>query len=165
MNIVLMGVPGVGKSSVGKLLAAQMNREFIDTDTLLAARLYPMSLTEFFVEEGEMAFRKEEHAVLSSLLGRKDLILSLGGGTPTYAMNRELLGQIGKSIFLKADLETLLEHSKGALPGYLDSVEDFSRVVKERTELCEKCADLTLVIGKDSILEVTQKLMESLNGK
>ena len=88
--IVLVGAPGSGKSTVGKLLAARLGREFIDVDSVIEERA-GKPISEIFVDEGEPAFRATEEAVTLELLERPGVVLSLGGGAILSAATRQAL--------------------------------------------------------------------------
>ena len=78
--IVLVGVPGAGKTTVGKLLARAMNVEFFDSDQVIESRA-GKSVSDIFTQDGEPAFRKIEHDVVCELLQNDAAILALGGGS------------------------------------------------------------------------------------
>lgn len=109
-KIVLTGYMGSGKSTVSRLLASKMGCEARDLDTEIE-REYQMSVTEFFAQKGELAFRRAEHEKLAELLScERDFVLATGGGTPCYFNNHELLQKDGiTTIYLKASVATLLE--------------------------------------------------------
>ena len=91
MLIAVLGYMGSGKSTVGKALAKALEMEFIDFDTYIENRL-EQSIPDIFQTRGELFFRKTEHELLKELLDNKPkAVLALGGGTPCYAGNMELL--------------------------------------------------------------------------
>ena len=91
MRIALVGYMGSGKSTVGRLLADALGVPFTDLDDYLVARL-GQSIPDVFREHGEIYFRKQEHRLLKEWLESGDSgVLALGGGTPCYAGNMELL--------------------------------------------------------------------------
>lgn len=104
-NIVLIGMPGCGKTTVGRLLAEALGREFVDADVVLTERLG--SIPEFFAAHGEEAFRREETAVLRELGSRSGLVLATGGGCVTRKENYPLLHQNGTIVWLQRPLEQL----------------------------------------------------------
>jgi shikimate kinase len=79
-TIVLVGVPGAGKTTVGKLLAKELQVEFFDSDQLIEARA-GKSVSDIFTQDGEPAFRKIEHDVIIELLDSPNSVLALGGGS------------------------------------------------------------------------------------
>ena len=91
MKIVLLGYMGSGKSTVGKLLAARLNIPFVDLDDYLETRL-GASVPSIFAEKGEIYFRKKEHEFLQEVLADpKSKVIALGGGTPCYSGNMDLV--------------------------------------------------------------------------
>ena len=87
-NIVLVGVPGAGKTTVGKLLAEELGRDFFDSDIEIESRA-GKSVSDIFTTDGESVFREIEADVIAELLQREDIVLSLGGGSLTNTATRE----------------------------------------------------------------------------
>ena len=107
-RIFLIGYMGAGKTTLGKALAKTMNLQFIDLDDFIVAR-YHKTIKEIFAQEGEDGFRKIERRALEEVATYEDVIISLGGGTPCFFDNMELVRQSGRSIYLKPTEEVLLE--------------------------------------------------------
>lgn len=109
-KIILSGYMGSGKSSVAKRLQEKMGLPLHDLDQAIETKTQH-SIAELFAQKGEIYFRKLEHETLKELLRQpQPFILSLGGGTPCYANNHELLLASGIDwIYLKASPETLLD--------------------------------------------------------
>lgn len=110
MKIVLLGYMGSGKSAIGSFLSERLQTSFYDLDTEIE-KLEQISIAELFKTKGEIYFRKKENEVLKAILALEaDFVLSLGGGTPCYYNNHELLKGDGiLSIYLKATTETLVK--------------------------------------------------------
>lgn len=104
-NIVLIGMPGCGKSTVGRALAQKLGREFVDADEALVKRYGP--IPEIFKTKGEDAFRKMETEVLSDLGRQKSLVIATGGGCVTREENYPLLHQNGQIIWIERDIAAL----------------------------------------------------------
>ena len=98
---------GCGKTSLGKKLAKKMDAKFIDLDKVLEKE-EQMSVPKIFELKGEPYFREIESQWLSKFKG-KDTIISLGGGTPCYHENMELINTIGSSVYLKMDASLLTD--------------------------------------------------------
>jgi len=79
-TIVLVGVPGAGKTTVGKLLAKELDFKFFDSDQVIETKA-GKSVSDIFTQDGEPAFRKLEHDVITELLDSTDSVLALGGGS------------------------------------------------------------------------------------
>ena len=105
-NIILIGMPGSGKSTVGKLLAMMTGKEFIDADTYLADSV-KTSIPDIFETSGEGHFRKLETQVLGELGKRSASIIATGGGCVTRKENYRLLHQNGIIVWIQRDIDTL----------------------------------------------------------
>ena len=107
-SIVLVGIMGAGKTTIGRRLARRLRLRFVDADAEIeaAARL---SVTEIFDLYGEECFRDGERRVIARLLGRGPQVLATGGGAFMNEETRENIARAAISVWLKADLETLME--------------------------------------------------------
>ncbi len=109
-KIILLGYMGSGKSTIAHSLSKTIGLPFVDLDHFIEKK-EGMSIKAIFDQSGEIYFRKLEHLALLELLNNDDaIIIGLGGGTPCYANNHELLlGENRTSIYLKASVDTLFE--------------------------------------------------------
>ena len=105
-NIVLVGMPGCGKSTIGKLLAQELNREFVDADAEIVKEA-GVTIPEIFETQGEEGFRKIETQVLAKLGQKSCLVIATGGGCVTRAENYPLLHQNGTIYWIKRDIASL----------------------------------------------------------
>ena len=105
-NIVLTGMPGSGKSTVGRILAQEMGREFVDTDTEII-RLAKKPIADIFAQRGENGFRELEGQVIQQLSQRTGLVIATGGGAILRAENLRRLRQNGRIYFLDRPLEDI----------------------------------------------------------
>lgn len=105
-NIALIGMAGCGKSTIGKLLAEQTGKTFVDADEEIV-KLAGKSIPEIFANDGEEAFRAYETQVLAELGKRSGLVIATGGGCVTRERNYPLLHQNSRIIWLKRDAELL----------------------------------------------------------
>lgn len=107
-KIILLGYMGCGKSTIANKLSGMINIPYVDLDEYIENKA-KMSIKEIFESKGEIHFRKLEHTYFLELLNSPDeIIIGLGGGTPCYANNHELLVGDGiVSIYLKASIDTL----------------------------------------------------------
>jgi shikimate kinase len=110
-SIVLVGMMGAGKSSVGRRLAVRLGISFVDADTEIESAA-GMTIPEIFAKHGEPYFRAGEARVISRLLDHGPQVLATGGGAVMDAHTRELIHAKGISIWLKADLDVLLKRTK-----------------------------------------------------
>jgi shikimate kinase len=127
-KIILLGYMGCGKSTIAEKLSGLIQMPFVDLDKEIEAKA-EMTINQIFESFGEVYFRKLEHDVFVELLNTpENQIIGLGGGTPCYANNHELLqGQGITSIYLKASVETLfnrLAHNKSKRPIVANKTED-----------------------------------------
>ncbi|MBB4807849.1 shikimate kinase [Chryseobacterium defluvii] len=109
MIISLVGYMGSGKSHISKILSEKLNFKLIDLDKEISRR-NKLTIPEIFEKKGEIYFRKLERETLEEILAtQENIILSLGGGTPVYYNNMEIINHNSKSVFLKASVNTLSE--------------------------------------------------------
>ena len=109
MIISLVGYMGSGKSHISKILSEKLNFKLIDLDKEISRR-NKLTIPEIFEKKGEIYFRKLERETLEEILASEEnVILSLGGGTPVYYNNMEIINHNSKSVFLKASVGTLSE--------------------------------------------------------
>ena len=114
-NIVLTGFMGTGKSTVGRLVAQQLQRPFVDSDDLIIERA-GKSIAQLFAQEGEDRFRSLERSVCSDLAAQGGLVIATGGGALLDADSRSALGKSGLLICLLASPESIrtrLAHESG----------------------------------------------------
>jgi shikimate kinase len=110
-SIVLVGMMGAGKSSIGRRLAARLGIPFIDADAEIESAA-GMTIREIFDKHGEPYFRAGEARVIARLLDNGPQVLATGGGSLMDAQTRALIGKKGVSIWLKADIDVLLKRTK-----------------------------------------------------
>ena len=106
-SIVLIGMMGVGKSSIGRRLGARLGLAFVDADAEIE-RAAGMSIADIFARHGEAAFRSGEARVIARLLSGGPQVLATGGGAVMNAATRALIREKGVSIWLAADLDLLM---------------------------------------------------------
>jgi shikimate kinase len=106
--LVLVGMMGAGKTTVGRRIAARLGRQFIDSDEEIE-RAAQMTIPEIFAQRGEAEFRAGEMRVIARLLKEKDIVLATGGGAFVNAETRVLVKADAISVWLKADADVLFE--------------------------------------------------------
>ncbi len=107
-NIIFIGFMATGKSTIGKLLASQLGKVFIDTDNLLETK-YETSIDQIFKKYGEEKFREYEREIIHSLVDTKNHVISTGGGAVTYKDNFKTLKSMGTTISLIASIPTIAQ--------------------------------------------------------
>jgi shikimate kinase len=110
-SIVLVGMMGAGKSSVGRRLAARLGIPFVDADTEIESAA-GMTIPEIFAKHGEAYFRAGEARVIARLLDAGPQVLATGGGSIMDQNTRDLIRIKGISVWLKADLDVLMKRTK-----------------------------------------------------
>jgi len=110
-SIVLVGMMGAGKSSVGRRLAARLGIPFVDADAEIESAA-SMTIPEIFAKHGEDYFRAGEARVIARLLDNGPQVLATGGGSIMDPNTRALVREKGVSVWLKADLEVLVKRTK-----------------------------------------------------
>jgi len=107
MKVVLLGYMGSGKSTISNIIASKLDIEALDLDDYISEKEGD-SINGIFKNKGEIYFRLKENKYLNELLSSdKSFILALGGGTPCYANNMELIKKYANSIYLKGNVNTL----------------------------------------------------------
>jgi shikimate kinase len=107
-RVFLIGYMGVGKTTLGKELAAKMGFQFIDLDHYIQGR-YQKTINEIFAESGESKFREIEHKLLQEVAGFESTVISTGGGTPCFYDNIDVMKRAGTVVYLKTDPQILLK--------------------------------------------------------
>ena len=150
--IVLVGMMGSGKSSVGKRLSARLGLPFVDADTEIETAA-GMTIPEIFAQRGESEFRDGERRVISRILTtRAPLVLATGGGAFMNADTRARIAELGISIWLKAEFDVLMrrvrKRSNRPLLQTADPEATVRRLLAER-EPIYALADITLISRDD----------------
>ena len=160
MRLYLIGMPGCGKSSLGKKLASKLNYDFIDMDEYIEQKAC-MFIDEIFEAYGEAWFREFERNVLKEFNELDNVIIATGGGVIKNKKNKDLMN--GKCIYLMVDLETIKERleSSGIVRPLLKK-KTVEQLFFERKELYEYFADIKvdntdLDSAIDSIIEGIKK--------
>ena len=135
-NIVLSGMPASGKSTVGKLVAKELDREFLDTDALIVAR--EGNIRRIFEEKGERYFRDLESAVIREVAPLSGKVISLGGGAILRKENVDALRHNGAIFFIDRSPENLVPTDDRPLA---DKKEKFQRLYDKRIDTYLSTAD------------------------
>lgn len=167
-NIYLLGFMGVGKSSVGKLLAEKLNRQFFDIDDLIEESA-GKPIAKIFEEDGEAHFRQFESYTLENVAEEKNAVISCGGGIVMKNETMKIISKTGISVFLSATTDTLIERigdstDRPLLNGLSDE-DKFEKVKNTAALRLPKylTADLTLDTNDKTIEIITDELIEQLN--
>ena len=156
-NLILIGMPGCGKSTIGKLLAEETGKRFVDADEALEARLN-RKITDIIPKDGEAAFRQMETDTLSELGKQSGLVIATGGGCVTQERNDPLLHQNGTILWLTRDIQKLPTDGRP-----LSQAGKLREMFEIRQPLYRKFADAQ--ISNDGPAEETLKAILSILGK
>ncbi len=147
-NIVLVGMPSCGKTTVGKRLATELSKEFIDSDLEIVEKT-GKSIPEIFSAEGEKGFREIETQVLAELSLKQNCVIATGGGAVLNPRNVELLRENGELIFIDRPLEKLITTDDRPLSSDRKALE---QRFMERYGIYKACADIR-IDGSGSVEE------------
>ncbi|MCF0156476.1 MAG: AAA family ATPase [Veillonella sp.] len=136
-HIVLVGMPGVGKTTVGKALAEATGRPFVDLDDELAKDIG--SIPDFIQTHGEPAFRREESKVVERFGKQSGLIISTGGGAVTVPANFAPLRQNGRIYQITQPVDKLATNGRPLSSGGLDRLKELERIRKPMYEAFAQC--------------------------
>ncbi len=152
-NIVLVGMPGCGKSTVGKALAKRLSRPFFDADQEIVKRA-GKSIPEIFQTEGEAGFRKIETEVLFDLCRQSGAVIATGGGAVTVPQNHDILRQNSLVVFINRDIAVLPTNGRP-----LSEQNDLHEMFRQRLPLYRAVCDYE-VDGNSEIQTVTDRVAE-----
>ena len=156
-NIILIGMPGSGKSSVGRALADALGRSFVDADADIAP-LAGIPIPEIFSRFGEETFREYETKVLAELGKKSCLVIATGGGCVTKGRNYRLLHQNGRIVWLKRDLDRLPTEGRP-----LSQAGKLADMYEVRRPLYEAFADC-VIENNGSLKETVAAITAQLEG-
>jgi shikimate kinase len=171
MKIVLLGYMASGKSSIGKKISKHLKMNFIDLDDYIIDK-EEATIAEIFKQKGEIYFRNIENKYLKEILSKDDnFILSLGGGTPCYANNMEIIKEKATtSIYLQGNVSTMVKRliNKKAKRPIIASLDDdkipefVAKHLFERRFFYEQ-AKITIKIDDKTKTEIAKKIVLLLN--
>ncbi len=164
-NIILVGMMGAGKTTIGKALASGLSKEFMDSDQEIQERT-GVKIPVIFEIEGEAGFRKRESEALTELVKKKNIILATGGGAVLSQGNRRLLRQNGIVIYLRASVSDLHRRTRHDKNRPLLQTEDlFARLNElyiQRDAHYRETAHIVIDSGKQGVRQLVQKLINKL---
>ncbi len=151
MRIFIVGYMYSGKTTVGKQLAKKLKYDFLDTDVMFETK-HQTSISTYFSEHGEAAFRTAEHQILDDLKSYpNDVIVSTGGGLPCFGNNMQLMKEMGIVIYLEASVGAIYyryakSHAERPLLANLSKEEAIRKIEShlEEREPFYKQANITL---------------------
>jgi shikimate kinase len=177
--VILVGLPGSGKSTVGKHLARKLAFCFVDSDHAIESRL-GCSIREYFEREGEAKFRDLEQAVVSDLATgqaaslahcpeqtrQRGLVLSTGGGTVLREANRQVLRASGRVVYLRASPQEIyrrLRHDRTRpLLQVNDPLQKLRDLHADRDALYRDCAHMVIETGRPTVSGLVNAIVQEL---
>ncbi len=158
MNLVLIGMPGSGKSRIGKFLAQKLNLELLDTDKII--ELQYGKISEIFAEFGESYFRELEVKAVKSCAEKESAVISTGGGVILNEENVAALKKNGVIFYLKASEDTLFKRTaKSDRPLIKGDRERVKALLEFRAPLYEKYADYIIDADSEDVGEKARQIV------
>lgn len=163
--IYLVGPMGAGKTTLGKLIAKQLNRSFVDCDHYIKEQT-GAEISWIFAKEGEEGFRTRESRALMELTQLPKIVMATGGGAIMCAKNRALLSSSGVVVYLKANVDTQLLRTKKDKNRPLLQNDNPKAVLEalflERDPLYEEVADIVVATGRMHPKQMLMYVLDAL---
>jgi shikimate kinase len=160
-NLFLIGLPGAGKTTLGRQLSRRLGKRFIDADTELEHRL-GVTIATIFEIEGEASFRDREQAVIGDVALRTNIVLATGGGCVIRVANRERLRDNGTVVYLHAEPATVYARTRRnrhrPLLNTADPLARLTELYAQRDPLYREIADRVVESDRDVIARFAQEL-------
>ncbi|PIE00328.1 MAG: shikimate kinase [Thiothrix nivea] len=164
-NIVLVGLMGAGKSTIGRQLARRSKLAFYDTDRVIEERT-GVSISTIFDIEGEAGFRDREERVIAELSQLNHIVLATGGGSLLREQNRKCLKAVGHTIYLRASAEQLYARirydTRRPLMQTENPLQALRDLLKAREAHYLEVADLVITTGKQRASITARYIMQRL---
>jgi len=166
-NISLIGFMGSGKSTIGKILADNLNYLFIDTDKLIEY-IYGISISDIFKISGESYFRSIENKIISKIYCNKNCVFACGGGSFNNEDNIKIIRQNSLVIYLSMTEEEAYNRLKDSknrplLFVEVDLKQRINDIMSERLDIYVNNCDLKIDIDGKSVIKVIDEIMSNLN--
>jgi shikimate kinase len=170
-NIVLMGLMGTGKTTVGRVVAQRLARPFVDTDEFVAAET-GRTIPELFAVEGERGFREHEAAAVRHVSALRGQVIAVGGGAVLDSRNVTNLRSTGDLVWLTAPAEVLRDRLTDAgvderplLDGAENLSERLALLAQERAEAYERAAATTISTAGRTPAEIEEEVLDWARGR
>jgi 3-phosphoshikimate 1-carboxyvinyltransferase len=168
-NIILTGMRGSGKNTVGELLAKQLNKELLDIDATIVHKV-SKTIPQIIEASGWQTFRDEESVVTAELSKKTNAVIATGGGTILRPENVVALKNNGIMVLLKAKPETLAARIEGdanrpSLTAHSNVLDELKQLWKERKNIYESTADITVLTDGRQPEEIEEEIIQKIKGK
>jgi shikimate kinase len=164
-NLILVGLMGSGKTTLGRALAKHLGKAFVDSDEEIQQRT-GVTIPHIFDIEGEAGFRQRETAAIRDLVERDDMVLATGGGAVLAEQSRELMQQNGIVIYLKASVHDLWQRTRHdrnrPLLQTADPHAKLTELFQQRDPLYLQVADIVMQSGKQSAHALMLNLVDEI---
>ena len=161
-NIVLIGMPACGKSTIGYWLSQKTNYPFFDADKYLEEKENRI-ISDIFSNEGEEYFRNLETKYLKELSEKEGLIISTGGGAVKKKENIDILKKNGIIIFLNREINDISKENHKHRP-LLQDINNIQKLYDERIDLYKKYSDI-IIKNNDDMSIIVDRIITALKGK
>lgn len=173
MNIILLGYRGSGKSSIGRKLASELWKDFVDTDTRVRKHFGDSTIAQIWQQHGQAAFRQAEASVLIDLLKQDNQVIATGGGILTHDAGRQAVINADNAtrIYLSCDADVLAQRiaadtttasERPALTANSDPAAEVAQVLAVRDPVYREVADITFDVTHCTIDEAVHHLIAKL---
>ncbi|MFZ2301391.1 MAG: shikimate kinase [Gallionella sp.] len=164
-NLILVGMMGSGKTTMGRTLAKHLGKAFVDSDEEIQKRT-GVTIPHIFDIEGEAGFRQRESAAIHDLLMYNNMVLATGGGAILAEQNRAMLQQNGIVIYLKASVHDLWQRTKHdrnrPLLQTADPHTKLKELLQQRDPLYQEVADIVIQSGRQSAHALMLQLVDEI---
>ncbi|MGA7751062.1 MAG: shikimate kinase [Gallionella sp.] len=165
-NLILVGMMGSGKTTMGRALSKHLGKFFVDSDEEIIKRT-GVTVPHIFDIEGESGFRLRETAAIRDLVGRDNMVLATGGGAVLEEQNRAMLQQNGIVIYLKASVHDLWQRTRHDRNRPLLQTKDphakLTELFQQRDPLYQQVSDIVAQSGKQSVHALMLNLIEKID--
>ena len=164
-NLILVGMMGSGKTTMGRALAKHLGKVFVDSDEEIQKRT-GVTIPHIFDIEGETGFRQRETAAIRDLVERDNMVLATGGGAVLAEQSRELMRQNGIVVYLKANVHDLWQRTRHdrnrPLLQTADPYAKLTELFQQRDPLYLQVADIVMQSGKQSAHALMLQLVDEI---
>jgi len=164
-NLILVGMMGSGKTTMGRTLARHLGKTFVDSDEEVQKRT-GVTIPHIFDIEGEAGFRQRESTVIHDLIGRDNMVLATGGGAVLAEQNRIIFQHNGIVIYLKASVHDLWQRTKHdrnrPLLQTADPHAKLTELHQQRDPLYQQVADIVIQSGRQSAHALMLQLVDEI---